>query len=746
MDFIDTWTHAAINPKALANSAARRFAQILASDDYSVGRLLGAFTSTQEGGEALEIEIEVERPSRPVHSIRRFERILLVFPTLETTEPKVFALRPDFPLIEHTNLTPKGWPASLCLYDTPAQERALTQTPLAHLERIRWWLNQAALGRLHAPNQPVEALFEASPITVVVDRTWLDDASDKLIVIGMRPGIGSRRVLVTARSREVEGQRYALASFTLSPTPHGRIRHAPTNLHELLEELAALDLAWRDAFHARLKQWMSQQPELFDLPFVLVVALPIQREAGIAAEAMQLRSFLLGVSLATLVERLGLGARTAAGDRIAPLLIPHDPSRLDEITVAMANAVFALDGEVAAQVSGRRGQNDDPIVLIGAGAVGSTLADALTRAGVGVWTVVDPDELLPHNLTRHALDGSLVGAPKARGLAYHIERNRRDLVGKTIGLVADALCPGEHGEVLAQRLAEARYIIDASASLPVARTLVHDTVSDARRVSVFLNPSGADIVLIAEDRPRTQRLDTLEMQYYRALLRQVDLQHHLRTPEGRVFVGSSCRDSSLQILGARANALTNLAALELMSTVFESDDAMVAVWRHREPSGRVDCVRIAPVPPLEAAAGDWTISYDGTVLDQLMAWRAAALPNETGGILLGVQDLKRKRVYIIDAIAAPSDSRSSPDAFERGVVGLREAVLAANTATGGQADYIGEWHSHPVQAPALMSGADVLQLAWLGFSSSLSDAPVLMMIVGDDRAHSINLADVRSCA
>lgn len=746
MTFTESWTKNTIEPRALANPAARRFAQILASEAFPVGRLLGAFGGETEGQEALTIELDVERPSRPVHDIRRTEQLLLAFATPEAREPSVFALRPDFPPIEHTNLTPINWPVSLCLYDTPPQERRLTQTPLALLERIRWWLKQAALGRLHAPNQPVEALFEASSITAVIDRAWLEDPSGKLFLVGMRPAIGSRRVLVSDARVEQHDGRHAVATFTLGPTSHGRLRHAPVNVQELLEALAELDPTWRGTFDARLKQWMSTQPNLFDLPFLLVLALPIQRKPDAAPEATQLRAFLFAAPLATLVERMGIGGRSAPGQRVAPLLTPLAAQGLDKIDVLVSNAVLALDAVVAAQVSGRTAPRNDPVVLIGAGAVGSCLADALVRAGFGQWSVVDPDDLLPHNLTRHALSGTFVGVPKAIALAHQICRNRPDLTGQTIPLTVDALDPGDQREKLVEMLAGARYIVDASASLPVARALARDTRSDARRISVFVNPMGTDIVLLAEDQRRTLPLDILEMQYYRALLRRNELHNHLRTPDARIFVGSSCRDSSLQLLGARINALTNLAATELLDHAFEADDAVVAIWRHDAALGRVDCIRVTPVSPRERVVGDWTIIYDDTVLEQLMAWRTAALPNETGGVLIGVYDLVRKRIYLVDAISAPVDSQSSPEAFERGVAGLRDAVLAANAATGGQLHYVGEWHSHPAGTPTDMSGADVLQLVWLSFASSLSDAPVLMMIIGDERSHSINLADPRPCA
>ena len=37
----------------------------------------------------------------------------------------------------------------------------------------------------------------------------------------------------------------------------------------------------------------------------------------------------------------------------------------------------------------------------------------LVRSGFGIWTLIDEDELMPHNLARHALPPWCVGMPKA---------------------------------------------------------------------------------------------------------------------------------------------------------------------------------------------------------------------------------------------------------------------------------------------------------------------------------------------
>jgi len=55
-------------------------------------------------------------------------------------------------------------------------------------------------------------------------------------------------------------------------------------------------------------------------------------------------------------------------------------------------------------------------------------------------------------------------------------------------------------------------ILDASTSITVARHLALDVNSSARRLSFFLNPSGTDCVILAEDKNRKITLDVLEIQ------------------------------------------------------------------------------------------------------------------------------------------------------------------------------------------------------------------------------------------
>jgi molybdopterin/thiamine biosynthesis adenylyltransferase len=65
---------------------------------------------------------------------------------------------------------------------------------------------------------------------------------------------------------------------------------------------------------------------------------------------------------------------------------------------------------------------DRHVAIIGLGSVGSVAALELARAGVGNFTLIDPDTLQIHNLCRHACDLSELGMDKVTAVARRIQR------------------------------------------------------------------------------------------------------------------------------------------------------------------------------------------------------------------------------------------------------------------------------------------------------------------------------------
>jgi hypothetical protein len=149
----------------------------------------------------------------------------------------------------------------------------------------------------------------------------------------------------------------------------------------------------------------------------------------------------------------------------------------------------------------------------------------------------------------------------------------------------------------------------------------------------------------------------------------------------------------------------------------------------------LDMERISlPVTPF-LACGDHEetkVFISPHLLQSLYQCRTAALPNETGGVLIGMYDAITGSIYLTDQITAPLGSTSSAGHFHRGMDGVEDTLLQIKETTHNNLMYLGEWHSHPENILPVPSEVDLGQLAWLRKQAELMTHPYLMIIVGDD--------------
>ena len=200
-------------------------------------------------------------------------------------------------------------------------------------------------------------------------------------------------------------------------------------------------------------------------------------------------------------------------------------------------------------------------------------------------------------------------------------------------IVADVLVPGPDRAAIDAHLRNADLILDLAASLSVSRYLAHEAVGLAKRVSLFLNPVGSDLVMLAEDEQRLVRLDMLEMQYYRAILREPRLREHLRHPEEPVRHGRSCRDVSLRLPQALVALHAAIGSRQLEAAVGQ-DAARIRVWCTSEGSADISAIDVAVSRVTRCVFGVWTVLYDEQLIDTIQRLRAERLPNESGSATL----------------------------------------------------------------------------------------------------------------
>jgi Prokaryotic E2 family A/ThiF family len=638
---------------------ARELAAAVATGAIPAITLTGMRACAETGHSAVALEIEVERPQDLVaYPIHATEPVAVLF-AAQGGQPRVLAVRDDFPDTPHQNWTPQDAPCSLCVDDRPWSEAKLTYRPADFLRRIQLWLAKAARGELHDTAQPPDPLFFVSQLAIVVPRAALLPAAKPIELIGfVRPD--NPATIITHTVTGTEPRRKGLPGFIVigfraQAQSMTRLRHAPVTLAALHAELRQAGIDLDDEIRTRLKAWAgiaNDSVRRLSSRLAIIVAFPVTTADGKTAD--DLRAFIsldtageIGVKWGVLVNTKAAGV--AGADDIFVRAVPEGAPSADTIKIEPTQVHLAFDRELAAAVAGHAAPDRRRAVLVGAGALGSQIAINLAREGAFLWTVVDTDYLLPHNLARHALLADELGAPKsvalARQMGFLLNESFTDVVGDVTKPDAD----------LAQKLAQADIIIDASASVAVSRHLADLENSNGRRISLFFNPTGTALVLLAENGARSITLRDLEAQYHRLVQTDPALADHLVTRSGLRYSGS-CRALTNRIPATSAALLSALAARGLVEAL-KSVEAAVRIWKVTE-TGAVQLIERRGTTTHRSRLADWSITYDDDLLTELASLRDSRLPRETGGVLLGIADMSRKSIHVAHALPEPEDSRA----------------------------------------------------------------------------------------
>lgn len=718
---------------------------------------IGENAQAQLGGtETVVFDVEVELPQHKVNDIRRIERIAVAFWPKDNTYPETLALREDFPQVPHLNLRVFEIPRSPCLYDEPYTEIKLRWTSTVFIERIREWLAKTATGTLHAEDQLLEPLLIGSPTRIILPSDFISandvNAPEKLSIMRVNSG-GDRFCLLAVRPGEEEqtAGRKSVPEFVPTviignPQAHGIIRKQPVNLYELHQFLKSANVDLLSVLRERLSGWQSDK-SFMKASLVLILVLPKTRSKGAPEENPDIWAFMCvritpegegsnheidqNVRFAKIVE-IGeqIGLWKIEGGSMAGMVPVDEKKQGERVEVALLNPTSALSRANAARFNGLTRRDARRIAAVGMGSLGSQVFLNYMREAYGEWVLIDKDLLLPHNLARHGLYGSLAGHAKVEPLAFYANNT---IDGEPIAkaIITDVLDPGDMSEQLGKSFAIADVIFDFSASVAVARYLSQDVNSPVRRVSLFLNPRGTELVMMVEDAGRKILLTSLEMQYYRLLTEKVELEDHLRREEGgRIRYAHSCRDVSATI-SQEYVALHAAIGSRALRRALDCEDATINIWQ-ADDNGGVRSLRLSPASTIIEKKGAWTIYTDTRLLEKAQEIRASKLPNETGGVLIGAFDMQRRITYVVDLLPAPPDSLEQPTGFIRGSHGLTEAVERIEKITGGQLTYIGEWHSHPSGHGVKPSNNyDRKLFEWLRGKMATDGLPPLMLIVGD---------------
>lgn len=371
----------------------------------------------------------------------------------------------------------------------------------------------------------------------------------------------------------------------------------------------------------------------------------------------------------------------------------------------------------------------DEIGLIGAGALGSAIAEELLRSGVSRLHVMDHDRLAPHNLARHIGRHGEIFDPK----------------GVSVVALAHSLgFPGKHADVrslsedvttlaaadLVRKLGEGP-IIDATANERVRRHLTKVQPLPLFRTEIFHR--GRLGVVFACNRSTADLLDLyccllLAALDHAALAEWLADDHASPTSLDQLQFGFGCASATVKL----PNFVVRQHAASFMPTLLKPPPGAAIGFNpltpEFEPLGwtRIDVPEFTIFTPKPATG--WRVRMHAAVIEKMQDLRRRALPNETGGYLYGGWDAATQSVSVVFASDEPPGTKATPSSLELGPAGNTEGERQLIHATRQRLGLVGSWHSHP-GASSSLSGKDLATIRGHALEDRDRFVPTLAVVV-----------------
>ena len=318
------------------------------------------------------IKIDVERPQRPLIAVRKQEELLILFESTDSVSPTVL-IRNDFPSVPHVDLPVSKTIRFVCLYEESWHEVRMGWTPEKFTRRIGQWLSDASQGKLHRPDQPLEPFLLGGYETIVVPENFLATTAGSARVRSvfankLTVGRGLHRLELLRWNQSIDATNPTLVVSMMSrPLEHGALRHNPASilqLHRMMEEAdSGVNVTGNllSEFRKRLRYLSALT---CDVEVIILMQLRKTRNDRARVEDMEMVAFELN-DKAIFSKKNEDWNTSIPGAGLKAMGAVHEFSR--KLAQSMSYEDHDLD--------------ETRIVAIGAGALGSQVAQNLCREG-----------------------------------------------------------------------------------------------------------------------------------------------------------------------------------------------------------------------------------------------------------------------------------------------------------------------------------------------------------------------------
>lgn len=401
------------------------------------------------------------------------------------------------------------------------------------------------------------------------------------------------------------------------------------------------------------------------------------------------------------------------------------------------------------------------VALLGCGAIGSTIAPMLARAGISRLELYDSGIVRPGILVRQDFRRDDIGYTKCSALRVRLLGYRPDL--NVTAHRRDILRVIDDEEAM-KTLLGVDIIVDATASRSISTALEkhfrkvgthHPPVISMAighnadfGMMTLVRESHAGMSLDADRRTKLALSDTARGQAYLDEYWPIDAARRMPFQPEPGCSSPTFRGSLADVLNLTSR-MTNVAASWLAANAsaprafaMDLSGGGLATGPDREVGFQWRPYTVIP---------DGNHGYQVRITSEAMAsvlwWRnrsarVRGADVETGGPLFGELDELLKVIWIDEVGGPPPDSIASPHGFICGTEGLVAMNAEKVRRTRGSVSFVGMWHTHPggVPVPSTTDLSAMQQL--LGKGSDFLGRRFLMMIIGGTRKNPLVTATV----
>ena len=607
------------------------------------------------------------------------------------------------------------WKRHLCLYQATNAEWDASDGMFGFLSRLEEWLRQAAVDQLDPIGAPLHP-----PVAYVSGNRMVIPRVDA-------PATGAQPWYGLARLRSVSDRRTDIVGWSEileapPPSPVGAVVllpapmpfEFPAMVSQLLAELEVRGVPRRLLF-LTLKLAVAQNPK--DSPLYVVIGTPMRGIRGTDDLKQHLTAWYVCPVLSNGL-RLALNQHST-DERLREIGTEVEKIILDWAEIAPVE--WCRLTEARPEIVSRRDHDSTlswfagrTVALWGCGALGSAVAEYLTRAGVAKLVLYDRGIVKPGILLRQLYEDTDIAELKAQALAQRLRRIRDDLdVEPRSSDLLSALPSKELFEGV-------DLVIDTTASRALLKKLElfwgQPNGFRASTVSMVVGPR-AERGLVVLSRPRHSGAAADVARLAKLAACSDPRLHHFvdefwpDTSDARLLFQPEpgCSDptfvGSVADVAVLAGAMLNHVAQDLRAGGSSASAHFITQPHHlRTQSEQLSYASFAWARDRVTRDGHagYQVRIAGRAWQSILTnvhrsarWRGRRAETVNGGLLFGERDDAARVVWVSDATGPPPDSRASRKGFICGTVGSAAISNERRATSRGAVRYIGMWHTHP---------------------------------------------------